>query len=208
MVRCCPPAAGDGPDLLGGSPQQDVQEWVAWLLGRHSPAYASNQFRALQQFYAKISPVTLTRAYDDAGYFSRNVRTIEVLVDRDAVTSGAAAAGEPWQHYDLGHGYCTCAFFEQCPHRMACAKCDFYAPKDSGKAQLLEAGANLQKMLAVIPLTEDEQAAVEDGSAALDQLSDRLADTPTPAGLTPRQLAAPGRAALLPVVEVNRKPAQ
>ncbi len=28
-----------------------VQEWVAWLLGRYSAAYASNQFRALQQFF-------------------------------------------------------------------------------------------------------------------------------------------------------------
>jgi putative transposase len=40
-------------------------------------------------------------------------------------------------------------FFEQCPHRMACAKCDFYTytPKNSSKAQLLEAKDNLQRML-------------------------------------------------------------
>jgi site-specific recombinase XerD len=31
--------------------KQDVQEWVAWLLGRYSAAYASNQYRALQQFF-------------------------------------------------------------------------------------------------------------------------------------------------------------
>ena len=31
--------------------RQDVQEWMAWLLGRYSAAYASNQFRALQQFF-------------------------------------------------------------------------------------------------------------------------------------------------------------
>ena len=31
--------------------KQDVQEWMAWLLGRYSDAYASNQFRALQQFF-------------------------------------------------------------------------------------------------------------------------------------------------------------
>jgi len=90
---------------------------------------------------------------------------------------------------------------------MACAKCDFYAPKDSGKAQLLEARANLQKMRTVIPLTEDEQAAVDDGSAALDRLLDRLADPPTPGGPTSRQIGAPA-AAPLPVVEVNRKPTQ
>jgi hypothetical protein len=68
-------------------------ELQAWL-GHRSPQST--------QFYAKISPTTLTRAYQDAGYFARNLRTIEVLVDRDAVISGAAASGEPWQHYDLG----------------------------------------------------------------------------------------------------------
>jgi len=31
--------------------KQEVQEWIVWLLGRYSPAYASNQFRALQQFF-------------------------------------------------------------------------------------------------------------------------------------------------------------
>jgi integrase len=170
-------------------------ELQAWL-GHRSPQST--------QFYAKISPATLTRAYDDAGYFARNVRTIEVLVDRDAVASGAAAAGEPWQHYDLGHGYCTSTFFEQCPHRMACAKCDFYTPKNSGRAQLLEAKENLQKMRAMIPLTDNEQAAVDDGDAALDRLLDRLADTPTPAGPTPRQLDPPARATSLPIIDVRQ----
>jgi integrase len=125
-------------------------ELQAWL-GHRSPQST--------QFYAKITPNTLARAYNDAGYFARNVRTIEVLVDRDAVTSGAAAAGEPWQYYDLGHGYCTYTFFEQCQHRMACARCDFYTPKSSSKGQLQEAKDNLQRMLADIPLTEDEKAA-------------------------------------------------
>ena len=31
--------------------KHDVQEWIAGLLGRYSAAYASNQFRALQQFF-------------------------------------------------------------------------------------------------------------------------------------------------------------
>jgi len=30
---------------------QDIQRWMAWLLDRHSTAYASNQYRALQQFF-------------------------------------------------------------------------------------------------------------------------------------------------------------
>jgi hypothetical protein len=112
------------------------------------------------------------------------MRTIEVLLDRDAVASGGTAAGEPWQYYDLGHGLCSYTFFEQCPHRMACAKCDFYTAKNSSKAQLLEAKDNLQRMLAAIPLTDEERAAVDDGQAALDSLLGRLADIPTP--LAPR----------------------
>ena len=119
---------------------------------------------AVTQHYTQITPNTLAKAYADAGYFARNVRTIEVLIDRDAVQSGAPGDGQPWQYYDLGHGYCTYNFFEQCPHRMACARCDFYLPKDSTQAQLLEAKDNLQRMLAAIPLTDDERAAVDDGT--------------------------------------------
>ena len=73
---------------------------------------------------------------------------------------------------------------------MACARCDFYLPKASTQAQLLEAKGHLQRMLTTIPLTEPERAAVEDGAAAVEQLLDRLADTPTPAGPTPRELGA------------------
>ncbi|WP_407841393.1 site-specific integrase [Streptomyces sp. DSM 116496] len=170
-------------------------ELQAWL-GHRSPQST--------QYYAKITPSTLSKAYSEACYFERNVRTIEVLVDRDAVASGAAAGGEPWQHYDLGHGYCSYTFFEQCQHRMACARCDFYTPKQSTRSQLLEAKSNLQKMTVSIPLTDDELAAVEDGQAALDRLLDRLADTPTPAGPTPRDLDVPVTARLLPVVDVRQ----
>jgi integrase len=154
-------------------------ELQAWL-GHRSPETT--------QHYARITPTTLAKAYNDAGYFARNVRTIEVLIDRDAITSGAAAKGIAWQYFDLGHGLCTYSFFEQCPHRMACARCDFSVPKDSTKAQLLEAKRNLQRMLAEIQLTDDERAAVIDGASAVDNLLERLADVPTPAGPTPREL--------------------
>ena len=60
-----------------------------------------------------------------------------MLIDRQAVETGAAAAGAPWQHYDLRHGYCSYTFFEQCPHRMACARCDFYLPKSSSNTPTL-----------------------------------------------------------------------
>jgi integrase len=165
----------------------ELQEWLG-----HRSAQTT-------QFYARIGATRLTQSYRDAGYFARNVRAIEVLIDRDAITSGRAAAGAPWQYYDLGHGWCSYSFFEQCPHRMACARCDFYLPKGSAKAQALQAKGNLQRMLASIPLTDDERAAVEDDVAALDRLVARLADVPTPAGPTPRELDLQGRR-LLPLI--------
>jgi hypothetical protein len=39
-----------------------------------------------------------------------------------------------------------------------------------------------------IPLADAELSAVEDGLAAYEALLSKLADVPTPAGLTPRQL--------------------
>jgi site-specific recombinase XerD len=41
-------AAGGGWEQVT---RQDVQRWVVWLLDRYSSAYASNQYRALQQFF-------------------------------------------------------------------------------------------------------------------------------------------------------------
>ena len=154
-------------------------ELQAWL-GHRSPQST--------QHYTQITPTRLAQAYADAGYFGRNVRTVEVLIDRETVQNGAAATGTPWQYFDLGHGYCTYNFFEQCPHRMACARCDFYLPKASTQAQLVEAKGHLQRMLIAIPLTEGERAAVEDGATAVQQLLDHLADLPTPAGPTPCQI--------------------
>jgi len=139
------------------------------------------------QSYAKISPTKLARSYDAAGYFERNLRTIEVLVDQAAVRNGVAS-GTPWKYYDLGAGYCTYDFFDQCPHRMACAKCSFYQPKDSTGALLVEGKNNLLRMRQEIPLGESEIAALDDGVAALQSLLDRLANVPTPAGATPIQL--------------------
>ncbi len=76
-----------------------------------------------------------------------------------------------------------------------CARCDFYSPKDSTRAQLLEAKGNLQKVAVSIPLTGDEQAALTDGQTVIDELLGGLADTPTPAGPPPRQIRTPNSSA-------------
>lgn len=165
--------------LYNAKDPMSLAELQAWL--GHRSAQST-------QHYARITPTKLTKAYSDAGYFARNVRAIEVLLDRDAIQTGAATTGEPYEFYDLGHGYCSYSFFEQCPHRMACARCDFYLPKPSSKAQLLEASTSLQRMLVEIPLNEHERAAVEGDQAAIERLVDRLAQVPTPAGPTPLAL--------------------
>ena len=118
------------------------------------------------------------------------MRSINVLIDRDAIVSRAAAKGEPWRFYDLGHGLCTYEFFDQCPHRMACAKYSCYRPMRTTHAQLLEAKANLLHLKQEIPLTDEELSPVDDGLGALERLCSELADVPTPAGPTPRDLAS------------------
>ncbi|GAB4440315.1 MAG: tyrosine-type recombinase/integrase [Chloroflexi bacterium OHK40] len=148
-------------------------ELQAWL-GHRSPAST--------QHYAKVTPTKLTQAYQQADYFARNVRTIQVLIDQEAVRTGDAAKGLPWKYYDLGHGYCTYDFFEQCEHRMACAKCDFYRPKDTFLALLEEKQAHLLYMQQEIPLSELELAVVDGDLAATEQLIAQLQSRPTPAG--------------------------
>ena len=137
-----------------------------------------------------LAPTRLARAYAEAGYFARNLRTIQVLIDQDAVMSAAAAEGTTWRYYDLGHGLCTYEFFDQCPHRMACPRCDFYNPHDSGRVQLLEAKSNLLRLLQEVPLTEEERASVDGDLVALDRLVARLSEQPTPSGQTPKELSA------------------
>ena len=83
--------AGRGAAAWQCQGTDDIIRASGWL-GHRSPETTHH--------YAQITPNTLTKAYTDAGYFSRNVRTIEVLIDWEAVLNGAAAAGKPWQHDD------------------------------------------------------------------------------------------------------------
>jgi len=173
----------------------ELQEWLG------------HRYLSSTQQYAKVSPTRLAQSKAKAEYFERNLRLIDVLIDQDAVKSGAAAEGQPWRYYDLGHGLCTYDFFDTCPHRMACAKCSFYVPKGSSLEQIVEGKANLLRMKQELSLTEEEVAAVDDGLVALDTLRQRLADVPTPTGPTPRQLAAdfPG---FIAVQTVQRSPSK
>jgi integrase len=171
--------------LLNAREPLTLADLQAWLGHKHP---------ASTRHYAAILQRTLTAAYRKADYFARNVRTIQVLIDRDTILTGAATGGgEPWKFYDLGDGYCSYDFFARCPHRLACARCPFYVPKDSTKGQLLEVKAGIERMLEQLDLTDDEREALEGDRDAITALADKLADIPTPAGPTPVELGATRR---------------
>ena len=136
----------------------------------------------------QVDPTKLASKVAKAGYLEQNLATIEVLLDQEAVLSGAASRGECWKYYDLGQGWCTNPFWSACAHRMACAKCPYYRPKESLKDQLIEGKANLVRMLEFVQLTEDEKLLVTEGIELHQELIEQLADVPTPPGPTPREL--------------------
>jgi hypothetical protein len=152
-------------------------ELQAWM-GHRSPDSTLH--------YTIRTPVELSQAL--AQHAETQTRLVAVLVDREAVASGAAGRGETWKYYDVGHGYCTFDFFETCPHRIACARCASYVPKPSGRPQLEAARQHLLHLREAIPLTEEMVKAVEEGVEAMSALLDRLTDIPTPSGQTPREL--------------------
>jgi len=158
------------------------------------------------QSYLKVDPTKLASQVAKAGYLEQNLATIEVLLDQNAVMSGRASRGEPWKFYDLGHGYCTNPFWADCAHRMACARCPYYCPKNSLREQLVEGQANLVRMLEFVQLTEDEKLLVNEGVELHQELIEKLTDVPTPAGPTPRELEAQrqGATRAIPIKHVRR----
>jgi len=168
--------------------------------------YLGHRHLSSTQHYIKVDPTQLANRVAKAGYLEQNMATIEVLLDQASVRSGAAARGEVWKYYDLGHGYCTNDFWADCKHRMACARCPFYRPKASLKDQLVEGQANLVRMLEFVQLTEDEKLLVTEGIELHQALLEQLADVPTPAGLTPRELEAQrqGETKVIPIKQVQR----
>ncbi|MFD3589794.1 hypothetical protein [Streptomyces sp. NPDC058683] len=121
--------------------------------------------------------------------------------NRESILTGAAAGGEqPWKYYDLGEGCCSYDFFAKCPHRLACARCPFYVPKESTRGQLLKVKGGIEQMLEQLDLTDDEREALEGDRDAVTALAQRLADIPTPAGPTPTERGAD--AAFIPLTEL------
>ncbi len=152
--------------------------------------YLGHKHLSSTQSYVRVDPTKLANQVAKAGYLDQNLATIEVLLDQGAIMSGEAARGGDWKWYDLGHGFCANPFWAECPHRMACARCPYYRPKESLKEQLVEGQANLVRMLEFVSLTEEEKLLVTEGVEVHQALIEKLQDVPTPAGPTPRELEA------------------
>lgn len=169
--------------------------------------YLGHKELSSTQHYVKVDPTKLASRVAKAGYLEQNMATIEVLLDQDAVMNGAAARGEVWKYYDLGHGFCTNPFWASCAHRMACARCPFYRPKMATAEQLVEGKANLVRMLEFVSLTEDEKLLVTEGIELHQALIEKLVDVPTPAGPTPRELDSQrqGETKVIPIKHVQRE---
>lgn len=132
--------------------------------------------------YIRIRPTKLAASFVKADQMAHMV---SVLIDHDVI---ARQAEEPHVFYDLGDSYCSNPFWSTCPHRMACAGCDFNLPKASARAQALESKEFIGQYLEAVPLTADEKAIVEGDLEKLDGLVRKLDDIPALDGKTPNEI--------------------
>ena len=125
-------------------------------------------------------PVTLTKAYTDAGYFARNVRTIEVLLDRDAITNGRPETAGPLSSMTSGTATAPTASLSNARTGWrapaATSTCRSIPVRPAARGQGRPAPDAVQ-----IPLTDSERAAV-DGDQTPSTGCLPLIDTPTPSG--------------------------
>ncbi|POR66600.1 MULTISPECIES: tyrosine-type recombinase/integrase [Pseudomonas] len=161
---------------LASVPQgMSLMELMQWS-GHSSPSSTLH--------YIRIRPTKLAASFVKADQMSHME---SVLIDHDVI---ARHSSDPYTFYDLGDSYCSNPFWSSCPHRMACAGCDFNIPKASARAQALEGRASIGHYLEAVPLTADERAVVEGDLEKLNGLIRKLDDVPTPDGRTPSQIEA------------------
>ena len=132
--------------------------------------------------YIRIRPTKLAASFAQADHMAH---MISVLIDHDVA---GKQSGEPYAFYDLGNSYCTNPFWSTCPHRMACAGCDFNLPKESARGQALESKASIRRCLEEVPLSADERGIVEGDLIKIDSFIQKLADVATLDGRTPSQI--------------------
>lgn len=132
--------------------------------------------------YIRIRPTTLAASFAQAVHMAHMV---SVLIDHEMAGKQSA---EPYAFYDLGDSYFPNPFWSTCPHRMACAGCDFNLPKESARGQALESKASIRRYLEEVPLSADERIIVEGDLIKIDGFIRKLADVATLDGRTPSEI--------------------
>jgi len=132
--------------------------------------------------YIRIRPTRLAASFAQADHMAHMV---SLIVDHDVIER---KANEPYAFYDLGDSYCTNPFWSGCPHRMACAGCDFNLPKASARAHALESKASIRRYLEEVPLSADERSIVEGDAVKIEGFINKLSDIATPDGRTPAEI--------------------
>ncbi|WP_435170340.1 tyrosine-type recombinase/integrase [Falsirhodobacter sp. 1013] len=133
--------------------------------------------------YIRIRPTRLATSFAQADHMAHMVA---VLVDHDAI---ARKSNEPYTFYDLGDSYCSNPFWSACPHRMACAGCDFNLPKASARAHALESQDSIRRYLEEVPLTADERIIVQGDAEKVASFIKKLSSVATPDGRTPSEIS-------------------
>lgn len=118
--------------------------------------------------YIRIRPTKLAAWFAQADHMAHMV---SVLIDHEMA---GKQSGQPYAFCDLGGYYCTNPFWSTCPHRMACAGCDFNLPKESARGQALESKASIRRYLEEVPLSADERGIVEGDLVKIDGLIRKL----------------------------------
>nr|WP_237150976.1 integrase [Pseudomonas sp. ADAK13] len=134
--------------------------------------------------YIRIRSTKLAASFAKADQMSH---IVSLLIDHDVISRQAQ---EPYAFYDLGDSYCSNPFWSSCPHRMACAGCDFNLPKASARAQALESKVSIGRYLEAVPLTVDERAIVDGDLEKLDSMIRKLDKVPILDGGTPSEIDA------------------
>lgn len=156
----------------------------------------------MDRLFANLSPEELyehLQSLDDGEKTIRVVGNTALLPSLGAVYklrhSSHEAVWDAMRAHDhtclslrFGDSYCSNPFWSSCPHRMACAGCDFNLPKSSARAQALERKSSIGRYLESVPLTADERAIAEVDMEKLDRLIQKLDEVPTLDGRMPKEI--------------------
>lgn len=148
--------------LLSNAPtpmsDSDLQDWLGQL--------SEDSLR----WYLAINIRKLEEAYAAANHISVDKRQLEQLKKPAPEGGKLPAEGKSVPSVDLGHGFCTYDFFDECSQRKPCAKCSFYKPKASLLSQAHEVKSQFTRMLHHLPLSKEVRQAIEEGIAMNEKL--------------------------------------